>query len=156
MIISNLCTTQNLHKLIRYLLTPSVSERPDIYQASYLAFQLRSKKTPIQNLHHLACPDWAELSLKLSPATTSQKPPAAASSSTSATAAPPAAAASSGFSSPRAGPVEPSVTSVQPRSRPKGAAGLKTLPLPLQETSLSGKQAEGEESRGARGQGQTG
>ena len=141
-------TLQNLHKLIRYLLTPSVSERPDIYQASYLAFQLRSKKTPIQNLHHLACPDWAELSLKLSPATTtsSQKPPAAASSSTSATAAPPAAAASSGFSSPRAGPVEPSVTSVQPRSRPKGAAGLKTLPLPLQVTSLSGKQSEGQQS----------
>ena len=134
-------TMQNLHKLIRYLLTPSVPERPDIYQASYLAFQLKSKKTPIQNLHHLPCPDWADLSLKLSPASASKKPPGAASSSTS---APAPAPTSSVLSSPRAGPVE-TVTSVQPRSRPKGAAGVKTLPLPLQVTSLSGKLSEGEE-----------
>ena len=39
---------QNVHKLIRYLLTPSVSDRPDIYQTSELAFSLRNKKSPIQ------------------------------------------------------------------------------------------------------------
>ena len=50
-----------MHKLIRYLLTPSVSDRPDIYQTSELAFSLRNKKSPIQNLHHLSVPAWAEL-----------------------------------------------------------------------------------------------
>ena len=42
----------NLLKLIRYCLTPNSDERPDIYQVSHLAFQLRgSKPCPVQNLN---------------------------------------------------------------------------------------------------------
>ena len=119
-------------------------DRPDIYQASYLAFQLKSKKTPIQNLHHLPCPDWSDLSLKLSSASSnSTKPPPTVSSSTSAP-----APTSSGFSSPRAAPVVETVTSVQPRSRPKGAVAKNSLALPLQAASLSGKQSEGQAQTG--------
>lgn len=128
--------SENLHKLIRYLLTPAVDERPDIYQASYLAFLLRNKKTPVQNLHHLPSPDWSQLGLKLTSATNT-KPSPAVSSSTSA-----AASTSSAFNSPRPAPVE-TVTSVQPRSRPKGAVAKNSLPLPVQAASLSGKQSEG-------------
>ena len=42
----------NLLKLIRYLLTPCVESRPDIFQASCLAFKLRGKsQCPVQNLN---------------------------------------------------------------------------------------------------------
>merc|ERR1719233_2246139 len=57
--------SENLHKLIRYLLTPGAPERPDIFQAAYLAFQLKSKKSPIQNLHHLPLPVFSTLSITL-------------------------------------------------------------------------------------------
>jgi len=120
--------SENIHKLIRYLLTPSVSERPDIYQASQLAFSLRNKKSPIQNLHHLVVPAWAELGagpIKPSPAPASTQSPGHG----QALATPGKLAQA---------PVE-TVTSVNPRSRPKGA-GKHALPLPLQVTSLSGKQ----------------
>ena len=115
---------QNIHKLIRYLLTPSLTDRPDIYQASHLAFSLKNKKSPIQNLHQLSVPDWSELHTKLSISSSSQSN-AAGSSSGAPVPAPSSpnhapAAASSSFGTPsRAAPVD-TVTSVNPRSRPKG------------------------------------
>jgi len=137
--------SENIHKLIRYLLTPSLTDRPDIYQASHLAFSLKNKKSPIQNLHQLSVPEWSELHTKLSISSSSQSN-AAGSSSGAPVPAPSSpnhapAAASSSFGTPsRAAPVD-TVTSVNPRSRPKGAGNLKHgLPLPLQVTSLSGKQ----------------
>ena len=121
-------------------MTPSVSERPDIFQASQLAFSLKNKKSPIQNLHHLSVPAWADLTSGPS------RPPASLSASQ-----PPG----QGPGTPgKPAPIE-AVTSVNPRSRPKGdhnhdfimimtfsaaGAGKHALPLPLQVTSLSGKQ----------------
>merc|ERR1719273_3064274 len=47
--------SQDIHKLIRYMLTPSADERPDIFQVASLAFKLRgAKKCPVQNLHQLS------------------------------------------------------------------------------------------------------
>ena len=102
---------QNMHKLIRYLLTPSVSERPDIYQASQLAFSLKNKKSPIQNLHQLSVPQWAELGVSLSPVKPSASP--------SASQSPGQAQGTPGKVTQQPPPME-TVTSVNPRSRPKG------------------------------------
>jgi len=140
--------SENLHKLIRYLLTPGAPERPDIFQAAYLAFQLKSKKSPIQNLHHLPLPVFSTLSSVLGqvvapapvgeapalqpPHTPSKAPPAAPHSPAHAAPAPQ-------FAPPAVLPVE-TTTSVAPRSRPKGTSALKgPLPLPFQVNSLSGK-----------------
>lgn len=129
--------SENMHKLIRYLLTPSVSERPDIYQASQLAFSLKTKKSPIQNLHQLSAPQWAELGVSLGPVKSSSSPAASHS---------PAQAQTTPGKLAQQPPME-TVTSVNPRSRPKGA-GKHALPLPLQVTSLSGKQVAAEPSAG--------
>jgi len=139
--------SENLHKLIRYLLTPGAPERPDIFQAGYLAFQLKSKKSPIQNLHHLPLPVFSTLSITLGkpqtaheetkggtlqPQTPSKVPPAPPHSPAHAN--PPTQ-----FGTSTVMPVE-TTTSVAPRSRPKGTSALKgPLPLPFQVNSLSGK-----------------
>ena len=34
-----------------YMLTVDPDKRPDIYQASYVAFKISGRETPIQNLH---------------------------------------------------------------------------------------------------------
>ena len=138
---------QNLHKLIRYLLTPGAAERPDVFQAAHLAFQLKSKKSPIQNLHHLPSPTFSTLSttagqtqppaVDTKPATlqpnTPNKAPSAAPHSPAHTNPP------TQFGTPSVVPLE-TTTSVNPRSRPKGTSALKgPLPLPFQANSLSGK-----------------
>ena len=110
-----------MHKLIRFLLTPSISERPDIFQASHLAFSLKNKKTPIQNLHNLPVPDWSQLSVS-DPAVTAGGQPGSCSSPGPARAAGTSSNVTAGatFGTPaRPAPVE-TVTSVNPRSRPKG------------------------------------
>ena len=135
-----------MHKLIRYLLTPSSADRPDIFQAAYLAFQLKAKKCPIQNLHHLPLPVFSTLSTSLEKTQKSSndqklpvqqpntpiKVPSTSLNSTSNSNPPPQ------FGTPAA-PIE-TTTSVNPRSRPKGTSASKgPLPLPLQVSSLSGK-----------------
>jgi len=139
--------SENLHKLIRYLLTPAAPDRPDIFQAAHLAFQLKSKKSPIQNLHHLPLPTFSTLSTTsgqakapvvetkaatLQPNTPNKVPIAAPHSPAHAN--PPTQ-----FGNSSVVPVE-TTTSVNPRSRPKGTSALKgPLPLPFQANSLSGK-----------------
>jgi len=139
--------SENLHKLIRYLLTPGAPERPDIFQAAYLAFQLKSKKSPIQNLHHLPLPVFSTLSITLGkpqPAPVETKSASLQPQTPSKAApAPPHSPAHSNpptqFGTPSTMPVE-TTTSVAPRSRPKGTSALKgPLPLPFQVNSLSGK-----------------
>jgi len=140
--------SENLHKLIRYLLTPVASERPDISQAAHLAFQLKSKKSPIQNLHNLPLQDFKNLSTSnikktesheeqkiptLHSKTPTKLPPSINQQSPAHTIPPPQ------FGTPTNVPVE-TTTSVNPRSRPKGTSSLKgPLPLPLQANTLSGK-----------------
>lgn len=134
--------SQNLHKLMRYLLTPSPEDRPDIYQASYLAFKLCSHadKCPVQNLHKLKKPTFDDISLsgpsQLSSAASLTSQP------TSAEPAQPAASVSQQQQPRPAKPLptngKPSaaaglVTSVAPRQRPRGsaAATVASGPLPL-------------------------
>jgi len=149
--------SQNLHKLIRYLLTPSVKERPDIFQAASIAFQIAGKKKcPIQNLHHISVPSLASLTLD-SPVKTSQtvKKDAEKTTPQSLPVAPvikagagfpqspshPSHHASPQFTSPGV-PTE-TKTSVAPRSRPKGNQAAKgPLPLPIQSASLSGRRGD--------------
>jgi len=158
--------SENLHKLIRYLLTPNADERPDVYQAASLAFQLRSpesRKCPIQNLHNLPVPAFSSLSITGSPSPQSPKPkqaPGSSSSSTPSTSQGTAAASSPQALTPVKGvgagakTAAPSLTltpgetttSVAPRSRPKagGNNSLKgPIPLPKQ---LSGKKGTCQES----------
>jgi len=141
--------SENLHKLVRYLLTPGAPERPDVFQAAHLAFQLKSKKSPIQNLHHLPLPSFSTLSVSsavakppvgdsktaaLHPPTPSKIPQPGAAPHSPAHTIPPTQ-----FGTPAVGVTE-TTTSVNPRSRPKGTSALKgPLPLPIQVSSLSGK-----------------
>jgi len=66
---SNSKYSENLHKLIRYLLTPNPETRPDIYQASYLTFKLKnpSEKCPVQNLNKAKKPIFDDISLEIQP-----------------------------------------------------------------------------------------
>jgi len=127
---SNSKYSQDLHRLIRYLLTPSPEERPDIYQAAALGFQISGKKKcPVQNLHHQEIPSLSSLSLectppKYKPKDSSDKKPA---QNVTLTPGKQQAVTMSPFSSPSI-PLD-TKTSVNPRSRPKGKGAL---PLPLQ------------------------
>jgi len=147
--------SKNLQKLIRYLLTPSVPDRPDIYQAASLAFQITGKrKCPIQNLHHVTVPSFSSLpvdgSATVEPSGQTKKEldkptqqliagtPVKGSLPPLSPSHPPAHSA---FVTPvKTVDVK---TSVNPRSRPKGSTAVKgPLPLPIQSASLSGRRGE--------------
>jgi len=131
--------SQDMHKLIRYMLTPSADERPDIFQVASLAFKLKgAKKCPVQNLHQLSVPTLSSLpSSSPSPAAALEPPkPRAVLPST------PVKVAGSPLPHHHhpSSTTESSATSVAPRQRPRGAGrGGGVLPLPLQAPSLSGK-----------------
>ena len=55
--------SKNLHKLIRYLLTPSPDLRPDIFQVAFLAFKLAGKKNTVQNLNKVPEPNFDNILL---------------------------------------------------------------------------------------------
>jgi len=145
--------SENLHKLIRYLLTPNADERPDVYQAASLAFQLRApegSKCPVQNLHHLSVPSFSSLS---SSSTSASKPlpnpNCVPQPSANTTTNPPVTPVKGGVKAPppptSLTPGE-TTTSVAPRSRPKAGSGntLKgPLPLPKQ---LSGKKESSQDA----------
>jgi len=124
--------SENLHKLVRYLLTPCLTARPDIYQASHLAFQLRGRPSPVQNLHHLPVPQFSALAAGTGPTPPALPAPAPAPAPAPSSPVPPAPQPAA-FGSP--GP-----TTVAPRSRPKGTSAVKgALPLPPLAAALSGK-----------------
>ncbi|XP_023339901.1 AP2-associated protein kinase 1 isoform X2 [Eurytemora carolleeae] len=143
--------SQNLHKLIRYLLTPSAADRPDIFQAASLAFQIAGKKCPIQNLHHVLVPSVSSLTLNTPPV---QKYETDTHNKDADKLSPqllPVTPAKVGALLPQSpshqalGSAVPldTKTSVAPRSRPKGHTSAKgPLPLPIQSASLSGRKGE--------------
>jgi len=164
--------SQNLQKLIRYLLTPSVADRPDVYQAACIAFQIAGKKKcPIQNLHHVTVPDIKVLPLGNSqPQTSSSQPPQPTQQQLhqlrdnekqstplqslpvtpgkGSVGLPPLSPShhSASYGSPL--PPIDTKTSVNPRSRPKGNNAVKgPLPLPIQSASLSGVKSVDNEAR---------
>ncbi|KAA0704368.1 AP2-associated protein kinase 1 [Triplophysa tibetana] len=48
--------SQDIHRLIRYMLEPDPDKRPDIYQVSYFAFKLARRDGPVQNLKNSPIP----------------------------------------------------------------------------------------------------
>ena len=47
--------TPAMHQLIRYMLEPDCSKRPNIFQVGEIAFRLTGKPNPIQNLYVSCC-----------------------------------------------------------------------------------------------------
>jgi len=118
--------SQDLHKLIKYLLNPNPDLRPDIYQAATLAFQIAGKKKcPIQNLHHKEVPSLSSLNMENSPNPKEAEKKSIQTSGLQTT--PGKGSLVSPFSSPSAVPCD-TKTSVNPRSRPKAKGAL---PMPL-------------------------
>nr|XP_018905548.1 PREDICTED: serine/threonine-protein kinase sel-5 [Bemisia tabaci] len=107
-----------MHSLIRYLLEPDPDKRPDIFQASYVAFTIADKECPVQNLHKSPVPDVSKLSRPLMESELKRQQPAV----TKPVAPKPNVAL----------PVEG--TSVAPRQRPKPLSNvglLGTSPTPI-------------------------
>ncbi|XP_067290299.1 AP2-associated protein kinase 1 isoform X3 [Pseudorasbora parva] len=48
--------SQDMHRLIRYMLEPDPDKRPDIYQVSYFAFKLARRDCPVQNVKNSPIP----------------------------------------------------------------------------------------------------
>lgn len=55
--------SENMHKLIGYILCLDAFKRPDIFQVCALAFSLDGRTNPAQNLNNLQIPSWKDLSL---------------------------------------------------------------------------------------------
>eukprot|EP00095_Tigriopus_kingsejongensis_P012693 maker-scaffold22_size673200-snap-gene-5.37 protein:Tk12693 transcript:maker-scaffold22_size673200-snap-gene-5.37-mRNA-1 annotation:"Actin-regulating kinase " len=144
-----------LKKLIRYLLTVNVEQRPDIFQASHLAFELGGKANPVQNLHNSSVPKFSTLSeTQGSPVASDQplsngglapKAPTSTDSQLASVAKESLTLKTGSPEPPFRKPLEPSSpsnTSVAPRQRPRGQGQAKTLvpglgaPLPLPPTGV--------------------
>ncbi|XP_050976543.1 AP2-associated protein kinase 1 isoform X5 [Labeo rohita] len=48
--------SQDMHRLIRYMLEPDPDKRPDIFQVSYFAFKLARRDCPVQNVKNSPIP----------------------------------------------------------------------------------------------------
>ncbi|XP_051539583.1 AP2-associated protein kinase 1-like isoform X4 [Myxocyprinus asiaticus] len=48
--------SQDMHRLIRFMLEPDPDKRPDIYQVSYFAFKLARQDCPVQNVKNSPIP----------------------------------------------------------------------------------------------------
>ncbi|XP_043106424.1 AP2-associated protein kinase 1 isoform X3 [Puntigrus tetrazona] len=48
--------SQDMHRLVRYMLEPDPDKRPDIYQVSYFAFKLARRDCPVQNVKNSPIP----------------------------------------------------------------------------------------------------
>uniref|UniRef100_A0A3Q4AFW0 non-specific serine/threonine protein kinase n=1 Tax=Mola mola TaxID=94237 RepID=A0A3Q4AFW0_MOLML len=48
--------SQDMHCLIRYMLEPDPDKRPDIYQISYIAFEMVRRECPVPNVHNSPIP----------------------------------------------------------------------------------------------------
>ncbi|XP_073771239.1 AP2-associated protein kinase 1 isoform X6 [Danio rerio] len=48
--------SQDMHRLIRYMLEPDPDKRPDIYQVSFFAFKLARRDCPVQNVKNSPIP----------------------------------------------------------------------------------------------------
>ncbi|KAL3313467.1 hypothetical protein Ciccas_007929, partial [Cichlidogyrus casuarinus] len=53
--------SEKMHRLINYMLTYDWRKRPDIYQISYLAFTMRARSTPVENINSSSIPNWDQL-----------------------------------------------------------------------------------------------
>uniref|UniRef100_A0A1B6C739 Protein kinase domain-containing protein n=1 Tax=Clastoptera arizonana TaxID=38151 RepID=A0A1B6C739_9HEMI len=55
--------SKGIHSLIRYMLEPDPDKRPDIFQVSFVAFSLRGKDCPVQNLLKTQTPELDQLAV---------------------------------------------------------------------------------------------
>ncbi|KAL3875356.1 hypothetical protein ACJMK2_033313 [Sinanodonta woodiana] len=103
--------SQNLHRLIAYMMEVDPDKRPDIFQVSWVAFRLRGMDCPVPNMNAVSVPDLSKIQ---APLTESESRQVKATSVKTVTA--------------------PTIesTSVAPRQRPKGQALPQALSLPVQ------------------------
>ena len=68
--------SEDLHNLIRYILTVDPDTRPDIFQVSHLSHNLAKKQCDVQNLRNVVLPTLDDLRtrLKKSPASEQSAP----------------------------------------------------------------------------------
>ncbi|XP_043552235.1 BMP-2-inducible protein kinase isoform X1 [Chiloscyllium plagiosum] len=105
--------SQKLHCLMRYMLEPDPTKRPDIYQVSTFAFKLTGKECPLPNIFNVPIP-----TVLPEPMTTSE-----------------AAAKKSQTKARLSEAVGPTETSIAPRRRPKATgSAVNTNVLPIQKT----------------------
>lgn len=57
--------SDELHKLIRFILEPDPQKRPDVFQVSHLLFRMKGGKNPVLNVFKSKIPDFKEISLPL-------------------------------------------------------------------------------------------
>ena len=131
-----------------FLLTPNPESRPDIFQASYLAFKLISAdKCPVQNLNKAKKPSFDDISMEASPISQTKvsqpttlaisKPqqqfPVNSGKSGNAGVAPAPPSSGANASTTNTSVASGTNTSVAPRQRPRGNAnpgGIKAVPIP--------------------------
>lgn len=111
--------SKGMHQLIRYMLEPDAEKRPNIFQVCEIAFRLAGKENPVRDLHKLAAPPIESLPV----------PPFE--HETKRSVGPQTGSATKTPKQPVSHAVEPSGTSVAPRSRPKPTAAVNlSLGLP--------------------------
>ncbi|XP_059395680.1 AP2-associated protein kinase 1-like isoform X3 [Carassius carassius] len=112
--------SQDMHRLIRYMLEPDPDKRPDIYQVSYFAFKLARRDCPVQNLKNSPIPAKLPEPIRASEA---------------------AAKKSQGQTKARlTDPIPTTETSITPRQRPKAAQSQSQALggiLPIQPAALT-------------------
>jgi len=124
--------SEDMHNLIRYILTVDADTRPDIFQVSHLSHNLAKKKCDIQNLHNvpLLTLDDLRSRLKKSPSSENATAPSNSSRKEADLNRTPVMSPQQPQSLP---PSTGGNTSVAPRQRPRGskpAAAKSILPLP--------------------------
>ncbi|XP_052423001.1 AP2-associated protein kinase 1 isoform X4 [Carassius gibelio] len=112
--------SQDMHRLIRYMLEPDPDKRPDIYQVSYFAFKLARRDCPVQNFKNSPIPAQLPEPIRASEA---------------------AAKKSQGQTKARlTDPIPTTETSITPRQRPKAAQSQSQALggiLPIQPAALT-------------------
>uniref|UniRef100_A0A671SAU0 non-specific serine/threonine protein kinase n=1 Tax=Sinocyclocheilus anshuiensis TaxID=1608454 RepID=A0A671SAU0_9TELE len=110
--------SQDMHRLIRYMLEPDPDKRPDIYQVSYFAFKLARRDCPVQNVKNSPIPAKLPEPIRVSEAATKKSQTQTKARLTD--------------------PIPTTETSITPRQRPK-AAQSQALGgiLPIQPAALT-------------------
>uniref|UniRef100_A0A8C2HP31 non-specific serine/threonine protein kinase n=1 Tax=Cyprinus carpio TaxID=7962 RepID=A0A8C2HP31_CYPCA len=112
--------SQDMHRLIRYMLEPDPDKRPDIYQVSYFAFKLARRDCPVQNVKNSPIPAKLPDPIRASEAATKKSQTQTKARLTD--------------------PIPTTETSITPRQRPKAAQSQSQALggiLPIQPAALT-------------------
>uniref|UniRef100_A0A673MEL2 non-specific serine/threonine protein kinase n=1 Tax=Sinocyclocheilus rhinocerous TaxID=307959 RepID=A0A673MEL2_9TELE len=112
--------SQDMHRLIRYMLEPDPDKRPDIYQVSYFAFKQARRDCPVQNVKNSPIPAKLPEPIRASEAATKKSQTQTKARLTD--------------------PIPTTETSITPRQRPKAAQSQSQALggiLPIQPAALT-------------------